>query len=143
MKINHAHRFIPDPNGYSRRGGRSYLTFSCSCGKTKTVQAPGLRKTAISPRSKKEAKRVRAYNRQARGMEPICAKCHTIEKLERHHPKGRIGDHLYHWIYLCEPCHRWVHEVDPKRAYETGWLQPEYKKRPPNPNHPNPYLKFL
>ena len=69
----------------------------------------------------------------------VCRKClRTFDSIQPHHPFGRGGDNLFKVIPLCALCHAWVHD-NSCAAYDTGWLQPEYRGYAPNPNHLQPF----
>jgi len=68
-----------------------------------------------------------AATKAAKEADHRCQRCFCVsEALDAHHPYGRSGSWLHHFILLCRPCHEWVHE-NSNEAYAEGWLQPEYK----------------
>ncbi len=96
---------------------------------------PGAR---LAPSSAKQAARLARYKAMLADWQGVrrcawCGECDDFVKLEPHHPFGRSGDNLFRVILLTPTYHRWIHEY-PDRAYELGWLQPEYRGviRPPN-----------
>lgn len=101
---------------------------------------PGAR---LAPASGKQAARLVRYKTMLDGWQGrrVCAFCGThahFAKLEPHHPFGRGGDNLFRVVLLCSGHHHWVHEHS-DRAYELGWLTPEYKGKIRPPDFPVPW----
>lgn len=105
----------------------------------------------LKPVSSKEIKRQNKYakSKPLTGDVDIreCCYCGVIDVaqvIEKHHPYGTGGDNIYKWVYLCGSfgCgkHSEIHE-NPNKAFEEGWLQPEYRGLNPEnfPNHPKPW----
>lgn len=60
-----------------------------------------------------------------------CACCHHLfhkDVLEPHHPFGRIKERILAFVWLCQPCHRIIHD-EGKQARSLGWLQPQFDGR--------------
>jgi hypothetical protein len=101
------------------------------------------RKARLAPASTKQAARLAHYHAMVDSWEGrrVCAFCGLHAdfcKLEPHHPHGRGGDNLFRVVLLCSSHHHWVHAY-PDRAYELGWLQPEYRGTIRPPNFPVPW----
>jgi len=64
--------------------------------------------------------------------------------LERHHFRGRHGENIMHYVYICGPggcgIHRQIHD-NGKLAREQGWLWKEYDGLPHDPNQKIPWEK--
>lgn len=57
------------------------------------------------------------------GKEAPCQKCGMIGNvgttIDRHHPRGRRGENLLYYIYVCRDHHIWI-GANPKEAFELG-----------------------
>lgn len=101
---------------------------------------PGAR---LAHASGKQAERLARYKAMLDGWQGVrrCAICGThadFAKLEPHHPFGRGGDNLFRVILICSSHHYWIHAY-PDRAYELGYLQPEYRGVIRPPDFPTPW----
>lgn len=104
-------------------------------------RTPLRRKTKLKKVSDKHSKRLERYLSMLRNLDKAntpCARCNNPSSQDFHHPYGHGGDNFYRGVLLCRDCHDWIHSRA-NEAYEHGWLQPEYRGFPPNPNHPKPW----
>jgi len=89
--------------------------------------AKPLKRTPLSPVSKKQQKRLQDYSvvRKAYLEEhPVCEACGQREATEIHHKEGRgskTADPTT-FMSICRRCHNWIH-AHPNRAREEGWLK--------------------
>lgn len=89
---------------------------------------PILRKTRLSPISKKRQKDMKTYSALTKELlraKPICEICLTRKSTDCHHKHGRSGANYLdaqHFMALCRQCHREVHER-PSWARERGYLK--------------------
>ena len=55
---------------------------------------------------------------------PVCGRWNHKDALTPHHPRGRRGENIMEFFYVCEiPCHRWIH-AHVKEATARGWMKP-------------------
>ena len=92
-----------------------------------------MKRTPLKKVSDKQKERLKKYNAMFHDddFNQSCAACKRSGSkfdFERHHPKGRGGEHLYEYVYVCVPCHRWVHE-NHNEAAKKGLILPEYRGR--------------
>ena len=111
--------------------------------KTQPKSNQPLKRTKLKPVSSKQSNLLKSYKSSIPLNEGGCAKCNSLDELQKHHPYGRsatVGDQpaISLWIWLCSKCHTWVHE-HANQAYELGWLQPEYRRQ--KGNSPKPWIK--
>lgn len=52
---------------------------------------------------------------------PVCGDMGAKAMMEPHHPCGRDGTNVLLYVWVCIPCHRWVHD-NPKEATRIGML---------------------
>lgn len=93
----------------------------------------GMRRTKLKPVSAKQRDLLVSYQSSVPLNEGGCARCGTLDNLQKHHPYGRSATKdgkpcITLWIWLCYHCHDWVH-VNSNQAYAEGWLQPEYRNQ--------------
>ena len=119
-KPKHIHRFRFSHCVDSLDGKK--IIYVCRCGKERTVSTG--KKKSIKAFSTKGRIRSDEY-RRLRNADPrnkICLRCQSTESIDCHHPKGRVGDNLYYFIFLCRPCHDWAH-ANPSAAKEDGYIE--------------------
>lgn len=102
-----------------------------------------MKRSPLSSTSAKQKVRLQRYytmiqNWQGRRVCAFCGLHADFCKLEPHHPYGRGGENLFKVVLLCSSHHHWVHAY-PDRAYELGWLQPEYRGTIRPPDFPVPW----
>jgi len=106
--------------------------------KNKAVSSPPKR-TPIAKKSKKAIAEDAIYipiRNEYMKEHPVCECCNTSESVDLHHKAGRIGywdeesrlkglkllwDKRF-FMAVCRGCHNEIHHVDPKTAYEMGYL---------------------
>ena len=87
-----------------------------------------LKRTKLSPMSKKRAKEHREYGKLRTtflDLNPGCQKCMAAPSEQIHHIHGRSGTNFLDvktWAALCAPCHQKVHD-NPNAARRDGWLK--------------------
>jgi len=86
-----------------------------------------LKRTRLSPVSKKQQKRLRDYSAVRKDYldeHPVCEACLQRPAEEIHHKEGRgskTADPTT-FMSICRRCHNWIH-ANPNRAREEGWLK--------------------
>lgn len=104
------------------------------------------KRAAIKRVSAKRSQALREYEKSSplNGLN-CCSNCGAHNGVERHHPYGRSGNNITRWVWVCSEAtgchlHGKIHQ-NPDRAFEKGWLQPEYRGLDPNlfPDHPKPW----
>jgi len=88
---------------------------------------PLVRNKNINKISKKTKDSLALYTekRSLDHEQQVCFVCKTENhksNMEPHHPKRRLGDNLMYYKYVCQECHRWIHE-NGKKAKELGYLE--------------------
>jgi len=105
----------------------------------------GIQSSFLRKKSKKQIERdeleKEKHNKNIEDGMVFCAKCGRSQSLEKHHYKGR--KYPDEFVYLCNEfgCgfHAWIHSNE-NRAYELGWLHPEYRGLKEDKNWPKPWL---
>lgn len=102
----------------------------------------GMKRSALNKFSKKTKEKLDTYHQLDTLSSNIftCEHCELTfdkEQLDKHHPYGR-GNFTSEFIYITRDFHDWIHK-NPNKAFELGWLQPQYRGLAYNPNHPVPF----
>lgn len=87
---------------------------------------PMKRSGKLRPMSTKKAALMPAYRKMVAEQSVYfshCVRCRKMRVLEPHHPAGRIGLKLFHFIMICRECHDWIH-ANAKQARIDGCLSP-------------------
>lgn len=121
------------------KDGVTHITLACECGKQRVQKIKGrIAPTSPGPKAKikqvstKGAIRHRQYVK-LRDSDPrrfICGRCQSTDIIECHHPRGRVGDNLFHFVFLCGSnpssgkmgCHQFIHK-HPAIGKSEGWLE--------------------
>jgi len=107
-----------------------------------------LRKTPLAPVSPYKQAWNKLYNQKkaAEHKFQYCRLCFLngkingghVSQLEAHHPMGRIGERIMHYVFLCRDCHEFIHH-NGAEARRMGYLLPEFSGRIRREDHPNPF----
>jgi hypothetical protein len=96
--------------------------------KTPLVGRSVLKRTPLSPVSKKRRRQLSDYSRIRKEfliLNKICALCKRESATDIHHVAGRWRERLNDtkkWQPLCRGCHDYIHR-NPEWAYAHGWLE--------------------
>jgi len=52
----------------------------------------------------------------------VCGLLGAKKSMEPHHPRGRWGEDMFHYLWVHRKCHRWIHD-NPDLARAKGLLQ--------------------
>ena len=104
-----------------------------------------MRRTRLKPASTKKFAMLKRYWAAMRNdpdeiVCPHCRKSLPKEKMEPHHPFGRLGARLLLYVWICPEFHAWIHD-NRKEATRIGAIMPEFDGRKSGPETPN-YFKL-
>lgn len=98
----------------------------CSAKCAATNPSKPLKRTPLKPLSNKRKDQLGIYKQMRRRYlqkTPKCERCGQ-SATEIHHKAGRTNNLLNdskHFMAICRPCHRWVHD-NPEDARNNDWL---------------------
>jgi hypothetical protein len=90
-------------------------------------RTPLLRKTRLSPLSKKRQGKMSQYRKLRINYLTemrVCWVCVGAKATDVHHKNGRHNERLNaveHWLPVCRKCHDWIHQ-NPQKARDKGYL---------------------